>query len=344
MMTLSIDKVTKVFKTGIFSKKTAVHDVSLHLPAGQIAALIGANGSGKSTIFKMILGVLRPTKGKITIYQSLPEDISSRKCIGYVPDTPHFQSFLTAKEILTYYAKLLQIPRWQIPSRIESVLKIVGLMKDSNQKIDGFSKGMIQRLAIAQAILHDPSLLLLDEPTSGLDPLGQREMIELIKHIYDARPNLSILLSTHSLSEASLLSHYVYVLKEGSLDRSGSVFELLASAGQHEKELDLPKYKIFVYGKEQKLLEIQESYAKFSPTFFSSQLVFQVEDVSRLALIVSELKQKRDIVISLADDHTWLEKELYLPQHSSNKESKKSVSKLLPHHSSKHHPKHRRAS
>ncbi len=344
-MTLRIDSLTKVFPTGVFSKKVVLEKVNLHVEPGEICILLGANGSGKSTLFKIILGFLKPNQGSISLFGSTHQSVSLRRKIGYVPDIPHFQGFLTASEILAYYGRLFGMPKKKILSRTETVLELVGLSKESHQKTSGYSKGMIQRLAIAQAILHEPDLLLLDEPTSGLDPLGQREVLALIREIHRANPNLSMMISTHSLQEACLLGQRVCILKSGRLEASCSIAELLSIESSKEKK-ESPKYCVQVYGSPQKCDQVFDACQKFSPRRSGTQIVFEIPDLSSLMSLMEDLKHKRDLVISISDNRAYLEEKIYGKVSSQApiwlKDRKMNRAKPTSHE--KRHVKQRRAS
>lgn len=218
--------VTKVFRSGLFQKKAAVRDLSFAIPEREVVGILGANGSGKSTSLKMLLGFLRPSSGEIRIHGGAPSDHRTRNKIGYLPENPRFQKFLTAEQILAYYGHLLEMGGKELTKRIEFLLSLVGLNNAKKQRVAEFSKGMVQRLAIAQSILHHPKILVFDEPMSGLDPIGRREirlLISQIKHEMD----VTILFSSHILSDVEQLCGAVLLLNQGQLTRHCAVSELL---------------------------------------------------------------------------------------------------------------------
>ena len=226
---ISLVEVSKEFTLGLFRKKTAVESLSLSVPKGGIVGLLGPNGSGKSTTLKMILGFLTPTRGEIFIEGVSAADRNARKNIGYLPENPRFQKFLTGEQILTYYGRLLQIEAKALKQRIPHLLARVGLGHAGRERVQGYSKGMTQRLAIAQALLNQPSLLIFDEPMSGLDPLGRMEIRQLIRGIREDFPQSTIFFSTHILADAEELCEHVAVLRKGKLHTHCPIGELLRS-------------------------------------------------------------------------------------------------------------------
>lgn len=161
--------VTKTFKTGLFKTKLAVDHLNLDIPSGEVVGLLGPNGSGKSTTIKMILGFLRPSSGEILICGHSAENKSARRFLGYLPENPRFQKFLTGNEILKYYGNLLGLQGIDSEKKMTFLMELVNLKHACKERVQGYSKGMTQRLAIAQSLLNNPPILIFDEPMSGLD-------------------------------------------------------------------------------------------------------------------------------------------------------------------------------
>ncbi|MFC0298609.1 lantibiotic protection ABC transporter ATP-binding protein [Geobacillus jurassicus] len=201
-----------------FGKQLAVDNVSMRVKKQTIYGLLGPNGAGKSTILKMLTGLLRPTKGEIMI-NGHPWSRKDLKDIGALIESPALYGNLTAYENLLVYAKLLNLPN----SRIEEVLKIVGLENTGKKKVSQFSLGMKQRLGIAKALLNSPKLLILDEPTNGLDPLGIQDLRTLIQSFCEN--GMTIILSSHILSEVKQLADYIGIIQNGALKYEGKISE-----------------------------------------------------------------------------------------------------------------------
>lgn len=225
MICLQVEGLTKQF-----DQTTVVNDVSFELMEHTATALIGPNGAGKTTTLSMLTGLLQPTKGQVR----MPGVKNIRKEIGFLPQYPQFFSWMTAFQYIEMAAELNDVPKREIRSRAQSLLDFVGLGDAINKKIATFSGGMKQRLGIAQAIIHEPKLILLDEPVSALDPVGRREMMNLLK---DLQQKTTILYSTHILNDAEQMTDQVLFLKEGRLVEKG----LLTDVTQRYEE---PKLKV----------------------------------------------------------------------------------------------------
>ena len=218
MKVLEINNLNKTYKALDFWKKdriTAVEDVSLTVSQGEIFGLLGLNGAGKTTLMKVILGLLKPTSGDVKIFGTGIDDFRTRRRIGYMPELPYFPKYLTAEEVLTYFADILDVPQKKKKKKISEVLETVGLSHKAGVKIKGFSKGMQGRLGMAQALLNDPDLLLLDEPMTGLDPLGYKDTRDIIINL--KRRGRTIFFNSHILSEVEKVCDRVGVLHKSKL-------------------------------------------------------------------------------------------------------------------------------
>jgi ABC-2 type transport system ATP-binding protein len=218
MIVLKTNNLTKIYRKRHLGKlyaNLAVNNINLEVKENEIYGLIGLNGSGKTTTIKLILGLLFPTSGEIFVFgQKMPNRNMLSK-IGYLPETPYFQRYLTGKEILNFYCQLTKIEFADI--RIKEVTEIVQLGENINKRINEYSKGMLQRLAIAQSLLHNPSLLIFDEPVSGLDPVGIREIRNFIKLMKSQ--GKTIFFSSHLISEVEKICDRVGILHKGELKR-----------------------------------------------------------------------------------------------------------------------------
>jgi len=241
-----IQGVSKQFRTGLGKSKIGVQNLNLEVPKGQVVGLLGPNGSGKSTTIKMILGFLRPTRGIIWVCgHQVPSQIT-RSFIGYLPENPRFPKFLSGRSLLTFYGKLLSLSGKELEKRIDFLLDLVNLKAAGDEKVQGYSKGMTQRLAIAQALINKPRLLIFDEPMSGLDPLGRKDIRSLIGRIHSELPEATIFFSSHILEDIEQLCSMVALLKKGQLQTFCTIDELLKSEIQrfevsvrHSKETEI---------------------------------------------------------------------------------------------------------
>ena len=210
--------VTKIYRRrGLAStlETVALNDLSLTLARGEITGLLGLNGAGKTTIMKLLTGLLFPTVGSISVFGLPPGDIASKKRIGFLPELPYFYPYATAASALLYYARLSGLERAVAQKRLEAVIEKVGLQKHAGKKVAEFSKGMMQRLGVAQAVIHDPELLILDEPVSGLDPLAIHDIRTLISE-FNAEGK-TVFLSSHSISELEKITDRVLIMVQGRL-------------------------------------------------------------------------------------------------------------------------------
>ena len=220
------EKLTKVFRDFWYRPKVrAVDGIDFDVYPGEVFGLLGPNGSGKTTILKMILGLLNPSAGSLQVLGLPPSDVRSKARIGYLPEESSLYPFLTAEETLTFYGQLFDLSRQERRSHMEQLLKMVGLPHTRRRPIGEFSKGMARRIGLAQALINDPDLIILDEPTSGLDPVGCRQVKDLILTL--ARRGKTIILSSHLLADVENVCHRVLILCNGSIIIQGRIQDLL---------------------------------------------------------------------------------------------------------------------
>ena len=234
---VSVTSVTKTYP--IPFKRTslvAVRGLDLRVAPGQVYGLLGPNGSGKSTTLKIILGLVSPTRGKAEIFGRESNRVASREAVGFLPENPYFYKFLTGAETLRFYGKLCGMRGAHLRDRIKESLQLVGLTNAKDRRLGGYSKGMLQRIGLAQAIVHEPRLLVLDEPTAGVDPAGSREIRDLILRLKER--GITVLLSSHLLGQVQEVCDRVGILANGVLVREGKVEELLAIEDQIEVVLE----------------------------------------------------------------------------------------------------------
>jgi ABC-2 type transport system ATP-binding protein len=227
MLAVETIDLTKDYRIGFFRKrpKRALDGLNLQVEAGEVFGLLGPNGAGKTTTLKILLGLIFPTLGTARILGKEIGDVSVRARIGYLPENPYFYAHLTAQEFLNYVAELFGLPRAERRRRVGRLLERVGLETSRDMPLGKFSKGMVQRVGIAQALINDPQLIFLDEPMSGLDPLGRREVRDLILDLM--KQGKTVFFSTHILSDAETLCNRVAILNRGRLQGCGDLRDIL---------------------------------------------------------------------------------------------------------------------
>jgi ABC-2 type transport system ATP-binding protein len=205
--------------------KVALQGLNLSIFAGEVFGFLGPNGAGKTTTMNVLLGFVRPTAGDAFIFGTSVRDPIARQRIGYLPEMTYYYKFLSAEEILRFYAKIFRIPKREVDSRIDSVLKLVELQEARKRSIKTYSKGMQQRVGLAQALINDPDLLILDEPTSGLDPVGRMKVREIIQRL--KQEGKTVFFSSHELGEVETVCDRVAILNAGELKTEGRVLDLV---------------------------------------------------------------------------------------------------------------------
>ncbi|GBC92701.1 putative ABC transporter ATP-binding protein YxlF [bacterium HR15] len=205
----------------------AVDHLDLQVPVGTVFGFLGPNGAGKTTTIQMLIGNVYPTAGKAWVLGYPAGSIQAKKRLGFLPEKFQFHDFLTAEELLRLHGRLARMEPATLNRRIDEVLELVGLMERRKSKIREFSKGMQQRIGLAQAILHDPELVILDEPTSALDPLGRRRVREVIQYL--KQRGKTVFLNSHLLSEVERSCDYVAILNKGRIVKQGTLDELLVN-------------------------------------------------------------------------------------------------------------------
>ena len=221
--------LTKVFSDFWFrAKARAVDGIDFSIDQNEIFGLLGPNGSGKSTTIKMILGLLRKSRGRLAVFGKEPSDVSIKSRIGYLPEETYMYRFLDARETLDYYGKLFGLERRIRKKRVEELLDMVGLSQVAHRKVGEYSKGMARRIGLAQALINDPDLLILDEPTSGLDPIGTRQVKGLLQEL--GKKGTTILLSSHLLSDVEDVCDRMVILYGGKIRAEGTADQLLSDS------------------------------------------------------------------------------------------------------------------
>jgi len=220
--------LTKIFRDWwLRPRAVAVDQLDLDIHAHEVFGLLGPNGSGKSTTIKMLLGLLYPTHGRISIFGYPPTDVAVKSRIGYLPEETYLYRFLNARETLDYYGRLFRLPHAERTKRVNQLLDMVGLTREARRKVGEYSKGMQRRLGLAQALINDPDLLILDEPTTGLDPIGTREIKNLILML-NREKRKTVLMCSHQLGDVEDVCQRLAILYGGRRQTLGETRELLS--------------------------------------------------------------------------------------------------------------------
>lgn len=214
----------------------AVRDVDLRVETGEVYGLLGPNGSGKSTTLKIILGLVSPTRGRTEIFGCDSRLVESRVDVGFLPENPYFYKYLTGEETLRFFGKLCGLRSGRLKKRIVELLELVGLTNARDRRLGTYSKGMLQRIGLAQALINEPRLVVLDEPTAGVDPVGSRDIRNLIVDL--KRRGITVLLSSHLLAQAQEVCDRIGILAQGKLLREGRLDELIAVENRTELVLE----------------------------------------------------------------------------------------------------------
>ena len=300
---IEIDNLTKDYETGFLRKRKvrALDGLSLKVESGQIFGFLGANGAGKTTTLKLLMRLIYPTAGTARILGRDIGDVSMHARIGYLPETPYFYDYLTAREFLSYCAELFGQNRTARDARTEEVLQRVNLEKKSwDRQLRKFSKGMLQRVGLAQALVNNPEIVFLDEPMSGLDPVGRREVRDLIASL--RVEGKTVFMCSHILSDIEILCDSVAILKQGRLAHAGSLEELRArEAGLFEiiaSDADTATLSTLLANK-----------AKVIPTASGARI--QVSDEKDVDEVIAALRQANGKLVSVQPVRQSLE-ELFI--------------------------------
>lgn len=224
---LRIEGLHKTFKTGFIPKgKKVLNGISLDVRGGEIFGYLGPNGAGKTTTLKCVLGLIFPDEGNIAIFGHSNLSVKAKEKIGFLPENPYFYDYLTAKEFLGFYSDLTLVKKEDKTARVETLLKVVGLEHAAGLQLRKFSRGMLQRIGLAQALINDPSLIFLDEPLGGLDPLGRKEIRDVIIRLKEE--GKTVFLSSHILQDIEMICDRVAILVEGQIINQGALQDMIS--------------------------------------------------------------------------------------------------------------------
>lgn len=244
MNDIVIEKLSKSYPSGWPGRQPFVvlSELSLTVGRGEIFGFLGPNGAGKTTTLKILLGLVRATSGTAMLLGKPTGDVDTRRRIGFLPESPYFYDYLTAEEFLGFYGQLAGLTRTEIAPRISALLDLVGLVDARTRQLRKFSKGMLQRVGLAQALIHDPELIILDEPMTGLDPVGRKQVRDLILGLRDR--GKTVFFSTHILPDVEMICDRVGIVMKGRLLASGRVEDLVNQG--HTRSVEIVCHEINV--------------------------------------------------------------------------------------------------
>lgn len=234
MRALEIKNLEKTFLSNfLIHKFDILKGINLSAEKGEIYGFLGPNGAGKTTTIKCVLGLIKPDSGEISILGNKGGTTASRKSLGFLPEHPYFYDYLNAEELIKFSGRLFNIPRKKLDARTKELIQLVGLKNKNNLKLKKFSKGMVQRVGLAQALVHDPDFLILDEPFSGLDPIGRKELRDIIVSLKEQ--GKTIFFSSHILQDMELMVDKVGIILDGKIIKEGKLNQLISHSVKYNE-------------------------------------------------------------------------------------------------------------
>ena len=296
MNIIQTENLSKHFNRG---KLRALDSVSLHVGPGRVFGLLGPNGAGKTTLVKLLLGILHPTSGTAQIFGEPVKNYNLRERVGYLPENHRYPDFLKGGAVMEYFGRFANVPAAARRQRIPELLKLVGMEKWAGTKIRKYSKGMMQRLGLAVAMINDPDLLLLDEPTDGVDPIGRKEIRDIILHLKER--GKTIFINSHLLSEVELVSDEVAIMNKGKIVVQGAV-EQLTNIGLNYRIETSP---LAIEAKAQ----LQEKFVKLG--LVNGHLEVTVQDHAELNRLIDHLRDARAEIHAIVPQKRTLEESFF---------------------------------
>ncbi len=295
---ISVVRLSKVYRSGLRIKRVrALNDISLEIERGEIFGFLGPNGAGKTTLIKILMGLTEPTSGTALVFGRPPRDAAVKAKLGFLPESPYFYDYLTAREFLELAARLSSVAKPETAGRITGLLRLLHMEGAADTQMRGFSRGMLQRMGIAQALVADPELVVLDEPMGGLDPIGRKEFRDIIVDLRER--GKTVFFSTHILSDVEMICDRVGIVVDGRMVEVGRLSDILTG--------DVESIEVTVKGvtgKTQKILERVSQHSIKS----GDELLLTVrndEDVDKIMAICREVGGVR--VVGLVPHRRTLE-------------------------------------
>jgi ABC-2 type transport system ATP-binding protein len=295
MSVIETNGLTKVFSSG--SKKViALSDFNLSLEQGTIFGLLGPNGAGKTTLIKILLSIIFPTAGQATVLERRLFDYDIKKRIGYLPENHRYPNYLTGGEALKFFGRLSGLDGISLEKKIDSLLELMKLSKWKKTKVKTYSKGMMQRLGLAQALLNDPELIFLDEPTDGVDPIGRKEIRDILLDLKSQ--SKTIFLNSHLLSEVELITDRVAILNKGKLIREGTVKELTEKKEEYRLSIEVSTDKF----------QMPADYNGVSiNSLGDNSYIVKASDTTQLNRFIDYLRQNNVLISGIVKEKSTLE-------------------------------------
>jgi len=279
---LQVEHLRKIFSDCFWGRRvTAVDGLSFEVQRGEVFGFLGPNGAGKTTTIKMLMGLIYPSGGTATLFGRPVGDPAAKAKVGFLPESPYFYDYLTGREFLRFYGHLFGLLGSVLEKRIDELLELVGMTHARDLQLRKFSKGMLQRVGIAQALINDPELVILDEPMSGLDPIGRKEVRDLILRLKES--GKTVMFSSHILHDAELLCDRVAMIMKGRLVACGHVSELVAGNTTHEVEVVIDRL-------------LPEALERIKP--LAEKIVLQGERVMVVLTSQQDVDQALDVIRS----------------------------------------------
>jgi len=294
---IKIENLTKDYRTGFrLQKIRAVENLNLEIEAKEIFGFLGPNGAGKTTTIKILVGLSKPTSGKAIVMGKPSSAVMIKKQIGFLPESPYFYEYLNAYEYLKLCAEVSGLEKSRHEHQIEKVLNLVRLERFTKIPLKGFSRGMSQRLGIAQALIHDPELVILDEPMGGLDPIGRREFRDIILTL--KTQGKTVFFSTHILSDVEMICDRVGIILNGKLINTGRLDEILGS--------EIESFEILIRGFDHKMIKVIERlFDKVIPS--DEKVLIEVKTEEEVDKVMSIIRENNAKLLSLQPKRKTLE-------------------------------------
>ena len=304
MTPIRTDGLTKEFRLGLGRQRVVALDrLNLEVHQGEIFGFLGHNGAGKTTTIKLLLGLLAPTAGQAWILDRPIEDVTIKQQVGFLPEAPYFYEYLTAEEFLTFYGQLFGLGGAPLTKKVEELLEMVALTDARRLQLRKFSKGMLQRIGLAQALINDPALVVLDEPMSGLDPIGRRDVRDIILGLKEE--GKTVFFSTHILPDVEMICDRVGILVRGRLRAVGTVQDLVGTSGVASVEMVVAGLT------DAGIQEAERQGGKVLRR--GAQVLLRLDDPSRVDSLVDLVRRSGGRLVSLVPQKRTLE-DLFLEE------------------------------
>lgn len=298
MSAITSDALSKTYRNGLFGREQipALTDFSIAVQRGEVFSLLGPNGAGKTTFIKVLLSLTHPTSGHATILGEKLPNVKVKSRVGYLPENHRYPGYLTGEQVLRFFGRLSLVSRPLIESRIGPLMELVGISQWRGMKVKKYSKGMMQRLGLAQALINDPDVLFLDEPTDGVDPVGRKEIRDILKGLKDQ--GKTVFLNSHLLSEVELVSDRVAILDKGRLLKVGTVQELTSTGS---------RYQIGINGQLPEAFMVEAGALVITLTVEKEALEADLDTTSELNRLIDLLRKHNVEITSIARQRNSLE-------------------------------------